>query len=132
MVCSYTEYLYILLRSKSTFLNRSRGHLSLCCYRCFINVLALNFFLERSNLKKKWSMCVCIDHRLLLCASFSRYGKETTKYYTTLADLNINFHLYPNHGCLLIFFHQIGKKIIFPGNYISFFLKQTTYSYIQT
>ena len=65
-------------------------------------------------------MCVCIDHRLLLCTSFSRYGKETTKYYTTLADLDIHFH-YPNHGCLLIFFHQIGKKMRFPGNYISFF-----------
>ena len=102
VVCSYLgiqniSRRYVLLRSKSTFLNRSRGHLSLCCYRCFIKVLALNFFLERSNLKKKWSMCVCIDHRLLLCTSFSRYGKETTKSYTTLADLDINFH-YPNHG----------------------------------
>ena len=127
----YTEYLYILLRSKSTFLNRSRGHLSLCCYRCFINVLALNFFFGKVKPEKKWSMCVCIDHRLLLCASFSRYGKETTKYYTTLADLNINFH-YHIMVVYLYFFIKLGEKNEISRKLYKFFLKQTTYSYIHT
>ena len=104
---SLEDMYYILLRSKSTFLNHSRGHLSLCCYRCFINVLALNFFLERSNLKKS-DPCV---FALIIDCFYVRHlvgmEKKLLKS-TTLADLCINFH-YQNYGCLLIFLLQIGR-----------------------
>ena len=122
---------YILLRSKSTFLNHSRGHLSLCCYRCFINVLALNFFLERSNLKKS-DPCV---FALIIDCFYVRHlvGMEKKLLSSTnSADLSIFFITQIMVVYLYFYFKLEDKAMRFPGNYISFFKADYTYLLLHT